>query len=1105
MNLFVRPPGDLLYFLAIVAISLAGLFMVLGQRLNRPEDRGARRYMIALAGVVAAWIFLMAGALLVLTSQQNARTVLPPLERAATVLSILLLSWAFLTAEDRQRGALPNVLLLMALVTTVIGYVVTASTWMTLAEQVDFNISLYGISWTFAAALLCAASILLVLFYFRRVIDAPLKLVFFVVLLIGYVAVLLQGAQGTLVGDYAGASRLAFLAALPFVPALLYRMILRRLEQELGRRTVLASVPTPAASAALRPVSTGVPSPVERESAMLLKALGLMLEEVDPIKLPRQVVLTAIEVLKVDIGAVLTLQDANYADILFAYDNALKREFPGMLSLNLDDQPTLVNAIERSAQRPLYSDRNVNELTDLYTRLDISKIGPTYFQPFVRNREVIAVLMVGMPYSERELRDAELELLKGMSVIASALLALSMQARNAKLLAEERTIQAMVQGVTPKDLEDAPMLAARQEMQVSLQMYQSQVKNLTRQVGELQQQLEMERNRVASDLGETQEGFSISQRMLVLNEEQQRLRTERDALTERLKQAETMLAGASAVNNESMLSRLIDVLRRDKDELLAERDYLQAQLEASQRPINPSAAEAVNARIQQMEAEQATLQAQRDDLQERLTDVERQLMALGIEGGTRGLTQLITQLYEQRTILQTANQTLKMERDTLLSERERRSNDIDQAQAREEALTALRSELEHIAADREALGIQRDKLRAERDELNTKLETIKQHRTKLLAQVDTYKTELAEAHDALAQLRADLLKTADERALWTSERTQLLAERQALQTDVEQLLARADGDRQRLRTMSEEGVGSLAKMIESLSYERGQLERQLNEAQTQLAAMQDRLSQMQLGLQAEAPATDKAREPELLMSLVQELRTPMTSISGYIKLLLSETPGIIGEMQRKFLLRVTTNILRLETMLNELIRVAALDSGNFSLTPEPIELVMIIDQLLTNAAPQFREKGISVNLRIADDLPALVADRDAVTQIIGELLTNAYLVSPPDSEIAISARRFSLQHPSNDHREVIDAVCVAVEDRGGGIAIEDQARVFARKYRAENPLIQGLGDTGVGLSVARTLVEAHGGRLWLDSRPTGSIFSFALPIHATLVLEGQAQ
>jgi signal transduction histidine kinase len=231
------------------------------------------------------------------------------------------------------------------------------------------------------------------------------------------------------------------------------------------------------------------------------------------------------------------------------------------------------------------------------------------------------------------------------------------------------------------------------------------------------------------------------------------------------------------------------------------------------------------------------------------------------------------------------------------------------------------------------------------------------------------------------------------------------------------------------------------------------------------------------------------QQPDLLVGLVQELRTPMTSIVGYIDLLLGESAGILGEMQRKFLQRVSANVGRLDKMIDSLISVARLDTGNYHLDPMPIDIVSLVEDAITNASVQFREKGLAVTLDLADDVPAIAADRDSMSQVIGQLLTNAYLVSPPDSEIVVSV---AMRAADGRHAQ---SVYVGIEDRGGGIQQDDIARVFARKYKADNPLIQGLGDTGVGLSIAKALVEAHGGQLWVESRQgTGSTFQFTIPL-----------
>jgi signal transduction histidine kinase len=235
--------------------------------------------------------------------------------------------------------------------------------------------------------------------------------------------------------------------------------------------------------------------------------------------------------------------------------------------------------------------------------------------------------------------------------------------------------------------------------------------------------------------------------------------------------------------------------------------------------------------------------------------------------------------------------------------------------------------------------------------------------------------------------------------------------------------------------------------------------------------------------------------------MVQELRTPMTSVIGYVDLLLGESAGILGEMQRKFLLRVNANVSRLASMLEDLIRVTMLDSGQFQLMHEPVDVIGVIEDAITNASEQLREKGLTVHLNLDDDVPDLPADPDAIHQIVGQLLTNAYLASPPGSEFFITARRQPVKY---DAGRIVDSLYIAVEDRGGGIASEDQGRVFSRKYKAENPLIQGLGDTGVGLSIAKALVEAHGGRIWLETREgVGVTFSLAMPLEADMEPQGQ--
>ena len=240
------------------------------------------------------------------------------------------------------------------------------------------------------------------------------------------------------------------------------------------------------------------------------------------------------------------------------------------------------------------------------------------------------------------------------------------------------------------------------------------------------------------------------------------------------------------------------------------------------------------------------------------------------------------------------------------------------------------------------------------------------------------------------------------------------------------------------------------------------------------------------------PEEGATPQSEMVVSLIHELRTPMTSITGYTDLLLGEAVGILGETQRQFLQRVNANIERMGRLLNDLINVTAIDTGQISLSPEPVNIVGVIEDVIMSLAAQFSERKLAVQLDMPPELPPVHADQDSLYQIALNLLSNASQCSEPGAKILVRAR---LEERNGQIGGLPAYLLVSVTDVGGGIAPEDQRRVFQRLYRADNPLIAGLGETGVGLSIAKTLVEAHGGRIWVESEMgVGSTFSLILPL-----------
>jgi signal transduction histidine kinase len=303
---------------------------------------------------------------------------------------------------------------------------------------------------------------------------------------------------------------------------------------------------------------------------------------------------------------------------------------------------------------------------------------------------------------------------------------------------------------------------------------------------------------------------------------------------------------------------------------------------------------------------------------------------------------------------------------------------------------------------------------------------------------------------------------------------------------------------------TDEQAEAQAAIIAQLESELANKSTSLDRLEGQLAEANESLGTLESQLAATADAVEIAIDDaqrvdahdEVITSIAQELRTPMSSVMGYTDLLLGESVGIIGALQRKFLQRVKANTERMASLLDNLVSISALDSGQLQLEPAKVDVTSVLEEAIAATSAQFQEKNLTLRLQIEDDLPTITADQDALYQIVSHMLTNASLATPVDGEALLSASQVEGAVPGpqgGDHETT--CVLISVTDAGGGISSVDQARVFMRKYRADNPLIDGLGDTGVALSIAKTLVDAHGGRIWLDSEPDiGSTFNVLLPV-----------
>lgn len=238
-------------------------------------------------------------------------------------------------------------------------------------------------------------------------------------------------------------------------------------------------------------------------------------------------------------------------------------------------------------------------------------------------------------------------------------------------------------------------------------------------------------------------------------------------------------------------------------------------------------------------------------------------------------------------------------------------------------------------------------------------------------------------------------------------------------------------------------------------------------------------------------AADRLKS-ELVATASHELRTPMTSIRGFVDMLLLGTFGPAPEGFHEPLRVIKSNVVRLVLLIEDLLDMSRVEAGEVKLRPEQVDVSAVLRDVSAVLAGQFNERGIDLAMDLPADLPPAVADRQRLEQIAVNLIGNACKYTPSGGRV-----RVALRNGGGELR-------IDVQDTGVGIAEDSQPHIFTPFYRADNPLRDEVGGTGLGLSITRRLVELHGGRIWFESRVNeGSTFSFTLPLRPREELVGE--
>jgi signal transduction histidine kinase len=209
---------------------------------------------------------------------------------------------------------------------------------------------------------------------------------------------------------------------------------------------------------------------------------------------------------------------------------------------------------------------------------------------------------------------------------------------------------------------------------------------------------------------------------------------------------------------------------------------------------------------------------------------------------------------------------------------------------------------------------------------------------------------------------------------------------------------------------------------------------------------------------------------DLIVAVSHDLRTPLASIRAMIEAI---NDGVITEPTevRRYLTLIQHETEHLGELIEDLFELARIEGGNLELRLASVPLLELVSETVEGMQVQAREKGVELRASCEDDVPLLALDGPRMQRVLVNLIQNAVRHTPPGGHVDVQVAR------ANGHVEL------AVKDTGEGITPEDQERVFEQFFRGEKSRNRGSGGAGLGLAIARGIVEAHRGVIWVESQP----------------------
>ena len=230
-----------------------------------------------------------------------------------------------------------------------------------------------------------------------------------------------------------------------------------------------------------------------------------------------------------------------------------------------------------------------------------------------------------------------------------------------------------------------------------------------------------------------------------------------------------------------------------------------------------------------------------------------------------------------------------------------------------------------------------------------------------------------------------------------------------------------------------------------------------------------------------------------LATMSHELRTPLTSVIGYAEMMAEGLAGPITGEQHDYLVTILSKADQLLGMITAVLDVASLDSAPLALERSALSLAEVVAAEVATYVPQAAKRGISIQVDYRGECTVL-ADKKKMRQIVSSLVSNAVKFTSDHGAVSVAVR----PGPLSPHEEASgSAIQLVVTDSGIGISRDQVAKIFEPFFQVDSSSTRAFGGTGLGLTLAKAYVEAHGGRIWVDTSPgQGSTFVASFPLHA---------